>query len=158
MARVPEIELQRLKELKRCGKDWLGRCPFRGPDTEPSLNVSASKNLWNCFGCGIGGGPIDWVIKSRGVSLKEGLKADPSFVAGTAPARRTTVRSLPAPVGLDADDQALLGQTIDHHQRPKETSGAQAYLGHAPARSPGAGGHVPAWGPRGPGDMVQRPS
>lgn len=79
----PDHELQRLKEeesvqclvaasgveLKKCGKDWLGRCPFHGPDTEPSLNVSASKNLWNCFGCGIGGGPIDWVIKSRGVSL-----------------------------------------------------------------------------------------
>ena len=96
MARIPDDELQRLKdevsvqrlveasgvELKRCGKDWLGRCPFHGPDTEPSLNVSASKNLWNCFGCGIGGGPIDWVIKSRGVSFRhavELLKADPSF-------------------------------------------------------------------------------
>ena len=150
MARVPEIELQRLKEevsvqrlveasgveLKRCGKDWLGRCPFHGPDTEPSLNVSATKNLWNCFGCGIGGGPIDWVIKSRGVSFRhavELLKADPSFAAGTSLAKRTTVRALPAPVALDADDQALLRQAIDYyHQRLKETAeeegSAQAYL------------------------------
>ena len=150
MARIPDHELQRLKEevsvqrlveasgveLKRCGKDWLGRCPFHGPDTEPSLNVSARKNLWNCFGCGIGGGPIDWVIKSRGVSFRhavELLKADPSFAAGASPVKRTTVRALPAPVALDADDQALLAQTIDYyHQRLKETleqeGSAQAYL------------------------------
>jgi DNA primase catalytic core len=161
MARVPEIELQRLKEevsvqrlveasgveLKRCGKDWLGRCPFHGPDTEPSLNVSARKNLWNCFGCGIGGGPIDWVIKSRGVSfrhavelLKADMSADPVLVAGASPVKRTTVPALPAPVELDADDpdgpsgrQALLAQTIDYyHQRLKETAAeegsARAYL------------------------------
>ena len=154
MARIPDHELQRLKEdisvqrlveasgveLKRCGKDWLGRCPFHGPDTEPSLNVSATKNLWNCFGCGVGGGPIDWVIKSRGVSfrhavelLKADMSADPVLAAGTAPVKRTTVPALPAPVELDADDQALLVQTIDYyHQRLKETAAeegsARAYL------------------------------
>ena len=161
MARIPDHELQRLKEevsvqrlveasgveLKRCGKDWLGRCPFHGPDTEPSLNVSARKNLWNCFGCGIGGGPIDWVIKSRGVSfrhavelLKADMSADPVLAAGASPVKRTTVPALPAPVELDADDpdgpsgrQALLAQTIDYyHQRLKETAAeegsARAYL------------------------------
>lgn len=57
------------------------------------------------------------------------LKADPSLAAGAAPAKRTTVRALPAPVALDADDQALLRQTIDYyHQRLKETPGALAYL------------------------------
>ncbi|MBZ0091590.1 MAG: hypothetical protein K8F27_05140 [Sulfuricellaceae bacterium] len=25
--------------------------------------VTPAKNLWHCFGCAIGGGPIDWVIK-----------------------------------------------------------------------------------------------
>jgi len=84
MARIPETELQRLKdevsvqrlvaaagvELKKAGKDWLGRCPFHQPDTEPSLVVTPAKNLWHCFGCQIGGGPIDWVMKSRGVSFR----------------------------------------------------------------------------------------
>lgn len=145
MARIPESELQRLKEevsvqrlveaagveLKRAGKDWLGRCPFHD-DTEASLVVSPAKNLWHCFGCQIGGGPIDWVIKHRGLSFRhavELLKADPSLAASAAPAKRTTVRSLPAPVALDADDQALLRQTIDYyHQRLKETPDALAFL------------------------------
>jgi DNA primase len=55
-------------ELKRGGKDWLGRCPFHEDDTA-SLVVTPAKNLWHCFGCGIGGGPIDWVMKRRGVKV-----------------------------------------------------------------------------------------
>lgn len=154
MARIPDTELQRLKddisvqrlveaggvELKRSGKDWLGRCPFHD-DAEASLVVSPAKNLWHCFGCQIGGGPIDWVIKSRGVSfrhavelLKAGMTADPSLAASSpgaqaAPVKRATVRALPAPVTLDADDQALLAQMLGYyHQRLKETPEALAYL------------------------------
>lgn len=146
MPRIPDTELERLKEevsverlveasgvvLKKAGKDMLGRCPFHD-DAEASLVVTAAKNLWHCFGCQVGGGPIDWVMKSRGVSFRhavELLKADPSLAAGQAgEAKRTTVRSLPAPVAFDADDRALLNQTIDYyHQRLLATSEAAAYL------------------------------
>jgi DNA primase len=72
MARIPEAEVQRLKdevavqrlveaagiELKRVGKDLAGRCAFH-EDDEPSLIVTPAKNLWHCFGCQVGGGPID---------------------------------------------------------------------------------------------------
>ncbi|MCE4538238.1 CHC2 zinc finger domain-containing protein [Pelomonas sp. P7] len=70
MPRIPNDELERLKnevsvqrlvedagiELKKAGKDLLGRCPFHADETA-SLVVTAPKNLWHCFGCGIGGGP-----------------------------------------------------------------------------------------------------
>jgi DNA primase len=83
MARIPEAELERLKsevsvqrlveasgvELKKGGKDFIGRCPFH-EDDQASLVVTPHKNLWHCFGCQIGGGPIDWVIKSKGVSFR----------------------------------------------------------------------------------------
>jgi DNA primase len=146
MARVPEAELERLKnevsvqrlvkasgvELKKAGKDWLGRCPFHD-DGEASLVVSPGKNLWHCFGCQIGGGPVDWIMKTRGVSFRhavELLKADPAQAAGPAgEAKRATVRTLPAPVAFDADDRALLGQTLDYyHQRLKDSPEALAYL------------------------------
>lgn len=144
MARIPEAELERLKTemsvqrlveasgvaLKKGGKDLLGKCPFH-EDDEASLVVTPHKNLWHCFGCQIGGGPIDWVMKAKGVSFRhaiELLKADPSLAAG-APRRVTTTRALPAPVALDADDHALIGQVIDYyHQRLKEDGEAQAYL------------------------------
>lgn len=125
MPRIPDTELERLKNevsverlveasgvaLKKAGTDLLGRCPFHD-DTEASLVVTAAKNLWHCFGCQVGGGPIDWVMKSRGVSFRhavELLKADPALAAGQAgEVKRTTVRSLPTPVAFDADDRAVL--------------------------------------------------
>ena len=62
MARIPESEIERLKseislerlvaaagiELKRAGKDLMGRCPFH-EDNGPSLVVSPGKNLWHCL-------------------------------------------------------------------------------------------------------------
>jgi DNA primase len=63
MPRLPEADIERLKEevsvqllvkasgvdLKKAGKDWIGRCPFHD-DREASLVVSSAKNLWHCFG------------------------------------------------------------------------------------------------------------
>ncbi|MDP3514723.1 MAG: CHC2 zinc finger domain-containing protein [Sulfuritalea sp.] len=149
MARIPEAEIERLKnevsverlveasgiELKKAGKDLLGRCPFHEDDTA-SLVVTPAKNLWHCFGCGIGGGPIDWIIKKNGVSfrhavelLRDGVSEMSSLAAGSEPIKRSTVRALPPPVALDADDQALLGQAIDYyHETLKQSPEALAYL------------------------------
>jgi DNA primase catalytic core len=146
MARIPESEIERLKvevsverlvedsgiALKRAGKDFVGRCPFHEDDTA-SLVVTPAKNLWHCFGCGAAGGPIDWVMKKNGVSfrhavelLREGL---PSLAAESGRVKRSTVRALPPPVAFDADDQALLNQTVDYyHERLLATPEATAYL------------------------------
>lgn len=117
-----EVSVERLVEaagiaLRKSGKDRIGACPFHA-DGEPSLVVTPAKNLWHCFGCQIGGGPIDWVMKHRGVSFRhavELLKEDSSLAAGEAPLKRNTVRSLPAPVAFDADEQALLDQTVGYY-------------------------------------------
>ena len=150
MARIPEVELERLKaqvslerlveasgiELKRGGKDLLGRCPFHADDTA-SLVVTAAKNLWHCFGCGVGGGPIDWVMKRQGVSFRhavELLRADVGLAAGhtdapeRSPQRSRTTR-LPAPVALDAGEQELLDQVIGYyHETLLSCPEAMAYL------------------------------
>lgn len=144
MARIAESELERLKaevsvarlveaagiRLERRGKDLVGRCPFHEDDTA-SLSVTPDKNLFHCFGCGAAGGPIDWAMKKNGVSfrhavelLREGLG---SITAGTV--KHGTVRALPPPVSMDADDQALLDQVTDYyHQTLKQSPDALAYL------------------------------
>ncbi len=148
MARIPESEIERLRsevsverlvqtsgiDMKRGGKDLVGRCPFHEDDTA-SLVVTPAKNLWHCFGCGIGGGPIDWVIKKNGVSfrhavelLREGLPGS-SLAAEGGAIKRATVRALPAPVAFDADDVQLLGQVVDYyHATLKQSPEALAYL------------------------------
>jgi DNA primase catalytic core len=145
MARIPDSELERLKadasveglveafgvELKPAGKDLLGRCPFH-EDREASLIVTPAKNLWHCFACQIGGGPIDWMMKSRGVSFRhavELLRAGECSGTTTAPVKRGSVRALAPPVAFDAGDRALLDQTIAYyHERLKQTPEALAYL------------------------------
>ena len=146
MARIPDTEVQRLKdevavqrlveaagvELRKTGKDFAGRCPFHTDDTA-SLVVTPAKNLWHCFGCQCGGGSIDWVMKRKGVSFRhavELLKEDSALAAVSGePVKRTTVRSLPPPVTLDADDRALLLQVVDYyHQSLKQSPEALAYL------------------------------
>ncbi|WP_255357013.1 MULTISPECIES: toprim domain-containing protein [unclassified Duganella] len=113
-------------------------CPFH-EDSEPSLVVTPAKNLWHCFGCQIGGGPIDWVMKWKGVSFRhavELLKADPQLASNRlaagvqdAPIKRATVRSLPAPVAFDADDQTLLNQAVGYyHETLMQSPEALAYL------------------------------
>jgi DNA primase len=149
MARIPDTEVQRLKdevavqrlveaagvELKKTGKDLSGQCPFHDDDTA-SLVVTPAKNLWHCFGCQCGGGPIDWVMKLKGVSFRhavELLKDDSALAAESLscgePVKRTTVRALPPPVSLNADDRALLVQVVDYyHQTLKTSPEALAYL------------------------------
>lgn len=145
MARIPEATIERLKsevaaerlvissgiELKRAGKDLLGRCPFH-KDDQGSLVVTPAKNLWHCFGCGAGGGPIDWVMKSQGVSfrhavelLREGLPLAVPLQA----VKESTVRKLAPPVSIGAEDQVLLNQVIGYyHETLKAAPEALAYL------------------------------
>ncbi len=146
MARIPDTEIERLKsevsverliessgiELKKAGKDLTGKCPFHEDDTA-SLVVTPAKNLWHCFGCGEGGGPIDWVIKKNGVSFRHAVEllrdGVTSLAAGSGSIKHATVRMLPAPVALDADEQVLLNQVIDYyHETLKTSPEALAYL------------------------------
>jgi DNA primase catalytic core len=150
MARIPEAELERLKAevsverlveaagvgLRKAGKDLLGRCPFHD-DAEASLVVTPAKNLWHCFGCQAGGGPIDWIMRTQGVSFRhavEILREGQPLAAKVV--RQSTVPKLPAPVALDADERELLRQVIGYyHETLKQSPEALAYLERRGIRS-----------------------
>jgi len=139
MARIPEVEIERLKrevslerlvesagvQLTRHGADLLGLCPFHD-DREPSLVVSPKKNLWHWLGaCQAGGSVIDWVMRVNGISFRhavELLRADPGLAASARPVRQGTVPKLPAPVAADADDRKLLTQVIDYYHTQLKAS------------------------------------
>ena len=147
MARIPEDEIERLKEevslerlvagagieLRRHGADLLGLCPFHD-DHEPSLVISPKKNLWHCLGaCFTGGSVVDWVMRSEGVSfrhavelLRDGRGSGP--ISGPAPSR-STVRKLASPLDRSAEDSELLTQVVAfYHRALTESPEALAYL------------------------------
>ena len=144
MARIPQAEIERLKSeiaverlveasgvaLKRAGKDLLGRCPYHD-DAEASLVVTPAKNLWHCFGCQVGGGPIDWVMRSQGVSFRHAVELlrNDSPLAAASGVKKATVPKLLPPVALDADDGRLLAQVVSYyHETLKASPEALAYL------------------------------
>ena len=58
--------------LKRSGRNFFGLCPFH-KEKSPSFSVSADKQIFHCFGCGVGGNVIHFVSKIENLSFKETL-------------------------------------------------------------------------------------
>ncbi len=56
--------------LERSGNNYRARCPFHD-DRTPSLFVSPSKQIWKCFGCGVGGDAIKFVSLYENISYME---------------------------------------------------------------------------------------
>lgn len=48
--------------LTKKGRNYWGLCPFHSEKT-PSFSVSADKQIFKCFGCGKGGGAINFVME-----------------------------------------------------------------------------------------------
>ena len=60
-------------QLKRRGANLLGLCPFHNEKT-PSFTVSPSKNIYKCFGCGKGGGAVQFVMEHEQMSFIEAIR------------------------------------------------------------------------------------
>lgn len=154
MARIPDDVLARLKtevsvqrlvegvgvELRRQGKDLIGRCPFH-EDKTPSLLVTPGKNLWHCLGaCQAGGGPVDWVMTAQGVSFRHAVELllsesaalsslSPGRPGQSGPVKRSKSAKLDPIASPDAEDQALLARVVGHYADTLTGAGeAQEYL------------------------------
>ena len=56
--------------LERVGSNYRANCPFH-PDRTPSFYVSPSKQIFKCFGCGVGGDAIKFVSLYENISYLE---------------------------------------------------------------------------------------
>ena len=59
--------------LKRRGSNYGALCPFHSEKT-PSFSVSPSKQIFNCFGCGVGGNVITFIQKIEKIEFVEAVK------------------------------------------------------------------------------------
>ena len=60
-------------ELKKSGANFKANCPFHGEKT-PSFVVSPSKQIYHCFGCGVGGDSIKFVMELEKLSYPEAIE------------------------------------------------------------------------------------
>lgn len=59
--------------LKRSGRNYFGLCPFHN-EKSPSFSVSPDKQIFHCFGCGVGGNVFTFLTKIEGIGFKEVLE------------------------------------------------------------------------------------
>lgn len=59
--------------LKRRGNTYVGLCPFHSEKT-PSFAVNPNKQIFHCFGCGVGGNVITFIMKIENLGFKEAVE------------------------------------------------------------------------------------
>jgi len=58
---------------KKSGSNMFGLCPFHSEKT-PSFSVSPDKQIYHCFGCGKGGGVINFIMEVEGLRYPEAVE------------------------------------------------------------------------------------
>ena len=59
--------------LKRRGRNMVGLCPFHGEKT-PSFNIYTENGSFYCFGCGVGGDVISFIMKIENLDYVDAVK------------------------------------------------------------------------------------
>ncbi len=86
MAYIPEEIIQRVQDLadirqivaeyvpiRKRGSNWVGLCPFHN-DKDPSFTVNEDKQIFHCFGCGVGGGVFKFLMLIEGMTFVEAVR------------------------------------------------------------------------------------
>jgi DNA primase len=86
MSMIPEEKVAEVREranivdvigeyvaLRKSGANFQGLCPFHGEKT-PSFNVNPARGIFHCFGCGVGGNALTFIMKVEGLSFPEAVR------------------------------------------------------------------------------------
>jgi DNA primase len=86
MMKIPEDKIDEIRNavdivelvgsvvsLKKRGKNYVGLCPFHHEKT-PSFNVSPDRQMYHCFGCGVGGNVFTFMMQHEKVSFIEAVR------------------------------------------------------------------------------------
>jgi len=65
--------IERYVPLKKGGANYLACCPFHTEKT-PSFTVSPTKQFYHCFGCGVHGNAISFLMEYQGLGYVEAVK------------------------------------------------------------------------------------
>ncbi|MDD7402839.1 MAG: DNA primase [Butyribacter sp.] len=60
-------------KLKRSGSGYVGLCPFHS-EKSPSFSVNPARQMYKCFGCGVGGNVITFIMEYENYSFPEAMQ------------------------------------------------------------------------------------
>ncbi|MBI3083045.1 MAG: DNA primase [Candidatus Omnitrophica bacterium] len=126
-ARADIVELiSRYVPLKRAGRHFKANCPFHKEKT-PSFMVNTDKQIFHCFGCGVGGNVFSFLMQHDRLTFPEAVRqlADHAGI-------RLPDRDSAASDGSQARLAALMEKVCRYFERmlldPQGGKAARAYL------------------------------
>ena len=60
-------------KLTRKGRGYFGLCPFHN-EKSPSFSVSQERQIFHCFGCGVGGNVFSFIMKMENIGFGEAVR------------------------------------------------------------------------------------
>lgn len=78
--------------LRRVGRQFVGLCPFHS-EHHPSFYIHPEKKIFYCFGCGVGGDLLDFVMRIERLPFALALDWVARFPNDGSEDRRTSERS-----------------------------------------------------------------
>ena len=85
LARVDIVDvIERRVPLKKAGREWTACCPFHNERT-PSFYVSPAKQFFHCFGCGVHGSAIKFLMDYDRLEFPDAVEELAQSVGLTVP-------------------------------------------------------------------------
>ena len=124
-------------KLKKTGRNWVGLCPFHA-EKDGSFTVCEEKQIYHCFGCGVGGDVIGWLVRFEGIAFPAAVRRLAEMGGVTLPAsqsgdRKTgyRVRRGPRPPRRKTSSELLRPRTPAPPAGERWISKASAFVGDA---------------------------
>ena len=109
--------IERYVPLKKGGSNYVACCPFHSEKT-PSFTVSPTKQFYHCFGCGVHGNAISFLMEYQGLGYIEALKDLAESVGMKLP--EFEPRTKKAETGPDL--YAIMERACDYYREQLKTS------------------------------------
>jgi len=116
--------------LRKTGKNHVGLCPFHAEKT-PSFTVNPDKQIFHCFGCGVGGDVFKFLVMQEGLNFPDAVRQLASRAGVALP-----VDSRERGIDKKASDErklllTIIAEAMDFFRGAlagPDGSGARAYL------------------------------
>lgn len=113
--------VQRYVQLRKAGANYVGLCPFHSEKT-PSFSVSPTKQFYHCFGCGVHGNAIGFLMAYASMGYVDAVKELASQVGMQVPESRPLTPEEAARKEREPDLYALMERAMDFYRAELKNS------------------------------------
>jgi DNA primase len=125
LSRVDIVEVVgRHVQLKKAGINHKGLCPFHG-EKSPSFSVSATRQTYHCFGCGVHGNAIGFLMENSGMGFLDAVRDLAQQVGLTVPEDERSPQEREQAAALKQRQATLsdvLAKAADHYRKQLKAS------------------------------------